>query len=383
MKNVLVVGYGPAGATVVNNLAAQLPLSHRLVVVSAAEPYWCIAGLRGAVIPGWEEKIVAPSAKCKLFQAGSRHVLLEGTCVVKLNLNNVVVSKAHPDLKLDEEIPFEYCILATGSNHSFPSKASPGATYAETLASLLALQSDLASSSSILIAGGGPVGIEYAGEIASRFTGTERKKITLVHSRKRLMDEDGYTDKFRRSLTSQLEANGVEIVLGARTERGLTTGKVEGGERAFALDNGKVVKADFVFVAYGNTPATSFIGAFDPDLLNDKHGVRVKPTLQLVSEEARYDHIFAVGDITDFDEMKAVSTGMTHAGVASANLLALLAAKPLPKTHTAGRKYQIGITIGRFGAGQMMGWLFGPWLMWLMKSRSLGVGYFPKMYQLA
>lgn len=53
VKNILIVGLGVGGIAVVSGLAAKLPLTHRLVVVTEHEfGYWPIGSLRAAVVPG-------------------------------------------------------------------------------------------------------------------------------------------------------------------------------------------------------------------------------------------------------------------------------------------------------------------------------------------
>ncbi|GAA5974916.1 hypothetical protein JCM11641_006761 [Rhodosporidiobolus odoratus] len=385
MQNIVVVGFGPAAAIAVKALLPSLPETHRVVVVTATEGYWPIASLRAAVVPGWEEKVIAPVDNA--LPLSPRVVMLKSTCVIEFKLDSVMVDKPHPEL--GAEIPFDYAILATGSSYPFPCRPLPGATYAETVASLRQSQTDIAAASSILVIGGGPVGIEIAGEIASHYKGDKAKNITLVHSHDKFLHEEGWKDKFNASMEKQLKDLGVKVVLNAKVVGKFETGPVEGGEQEFKLSNGEKVKANYVFVAHGNAPNSGIIGAFDPSLLNEHKQVKVKPSLQLASTDGKYDHIFAAGDVTDVPESKLFAHAQNHGPILAKNLAALIkaggptkTAAPL-KTYGAGGK-MIAICIGpNGGASQFFGFFMGPWLTSFAKSKSLFLSNFDKMYSKA
>lgn len=85
----------------------------------------------------------------------------------------------------------------------------------------------IAESSSILIAGGGALGIQYATDIADLYNNDENaehrpagasspKKITLVHSRDRFLPL--YKQEMHDEIMARLEKLGVEVVLGERLD---------------------------------------------------------------------------------------------------------------------------------------------------------------------
>ncbi|GAA5899569.1 hypothetical protein JCM5296_006947 [Sporobolomyces johnsonii] len=383
LQNVVCIGTGLAGTTAIEALADSLPPSHRIVAIAPVPGYWPIAALRAAVVPGWEDKPVAPLTN--IFPTGSRHVILEGTSVVELRKNSVVIDKAHPELGFEgSEIEFDKCIIATGSSYPFPCRPLPGSSAADIVAQLRSLQSQVASSSSILIIGGGPVGIEVAGEIAEYYNGKdgrEKKTVTLVHSGERFISDQGFKPRLGESLKSQLEALGVKVVLGKRVDaQGLPTGAVEGGAREFKLDDGEAVTADFIFLAFGNTPNTSLLSTFDPSTLDASHRVKVRPSLQLTG----YDNLFAVGDITDIPESKLFAHAHNHGPVVAKNIVALIKSgdteKADLKSYKAGGR-MIAVSVGfKGGAGQMFGWVMGPWMVAFAKSKTLFIDTFKKLY---
>lgn len=116
------------------------------------------------------------------------------------------------------------------------------------MSSLRALQSSIAASSSLLIVGGGPVGIEFAGEVAAHYSGDKadkyrrKKSITLVHSHEKFLYEEGWKDRFNKGLERQLRVYGVDVRMSRKvTTEGLKTGRVQGGMQHFTLSDGSVV----------------------------------------------------------------------------------------------------------------------------------------------
>ena len=65
---------------------------------------------------------------------------------------------------------------------------------------------ELKAADSVLIIGGGPVGLELAGEIA---TDMPSKKVTLVHSGQNILES--YPPRLGRLVKSQLEVLGVKV----------------------------------------------------------------------------------------------------------------------------------------------------------------------------
>ena len=63
----------------------------------------------------------------------------------------------------------------------------------------------------IVVIGGGAVGLEMAGEIATDFPD---KSVTVVHSRDYLVEGDSLRPAFRDGIKDQLTAKGVKLVLG-------------------------------------------------------------------------------------------------------------------------------------------------------------------------
>ncbi|KAG5461382.1 MAG: hypothetical protein BJ554DRAFT_6433 [Olpidium bornovanus] len=307
------------GACAALKLASELPETHRVVLIEANDfAYWPPGALRACVLPGFEDSVFA--ALDKVFPPGSRHLVLAGTRVVSLNPNSVVVDQVREPFA-STTIEFEYAVIATGSTYGAPCRPS-GKTAAESLSSLREQQRQIKEARSLLVAGGGPVGIEFAGEVKAVH---KDKKITLVGRGARLVGPQ-FSGKFHRRLLAGLEAIGVEVVLNDGVQLdGVRTGPVEGGARKFTTSSGKSIDADFVFVAAGGRPDASLISAADPAAVDADGRGKVDPrSLRFLSPKLR--SYFGIGDAVDSPGLKTFLSGKAQAAAAAGNILTLVKA---------------------------------------------------------
>ncbi|GAA5941535.1 NAD(P)/FAD-dependent oxidoreductase [Sporobolomyces koalae] len=385
LKNVVIVGLGLSGTHAFESLSKALPPTHRIVAVSPIPGYWPIAALRASVVPGFEHNTIAPLDH--LLPAGSRHRILQGYSVSRLADNSIVLDKPHDEF--GSEISFDYLVLATGSSYPFPCRVPNDSTETSIVEQFKHLQTAIAESKSILVLGGGPVGIEFAGEVAEYYrtsSGDKKKEITLVHSGERLIQDEGFKPKFGHSLQKQLEGLGVRVVLNEKLQVGeRKTGKLQGQDQVFHYVNGQTVKADFLFVAFGNSPNTSFLPS---TLLDPKtHRVLVKSTFETESNP----RIYAIGDISSTDEPKLYANAKNHGAVVSQNIVDSIEREQKGGSSTgttrAKKEYSPGqplmvVSVGsKGGAGQLFGWIVGAWPVSFIKSKSLFVPGFKQLYQ--
>ncbi|XP_072043852.1 ferroptosis suppressor protein 1-like [Amphiura filiformis] len=166
----------------------------------------------------------------------------------------------------------------------------------------------------IVIIGGGPVGVELAGEIA---TDTKDKKITLIHSKSALIDNGTFNDKFKRRLREGLETLGVEILFEHKVTN-LDELPTDGSARCTVqTDKGSTVEADIVFVCIGlKTNSSAYSEAFSGKL--DEIGcLKVDEFLHVEG----YTDVFAIGDCSAADgQAKMAFKAGTHVEVVVKNL---------------------------------------------------------------
>jgi hypothetical protein len=93
-----------AGHTLANTLVPLLPPTHRIVLIDASSySYYPVAALRGAVVPGWEEKITVPLTTETVFGKSSPHQVVAPNKVVELKEGSLVLEK---EFEGSHELPF-------------------------------------------------------------------------------------------------------------------------------------------------------------------------------------------------------------------------------------------------------------------------------------
>ena len=188
-----------------------------------------------------------------------------------------------------EVVKFKRAIIASGTSY-------PSMTVAKTLTALnleqrnqeFASQNDaLQAADSILVMGGGVVGVELAGEIAFSFPD---KKVTLSHSGNVLLE--GFKTKAQRKAKEQLIHQGVTIEFNRKYQK----------QDDVYLDksSGKVSTFDLVFEAIGVKPNNQFLQTHLSDTLNAQGYIKVDNKFRVLG----HTNLFALGDIAEVGEAK-------------------------------------------------------------------------------
>eukprot|EP00968_Pinguiococcus_pyrenoidosus_P004994 scaffold323_cov232-Pinguiococcus_pyrenoidosus.AAC.13 len=197
--------------------------------------------------------------------------------------------------------------LELGPAYNFPMGADgvPFETYKELLKEA---QQTVGAASSILIVGGGPVGVEMAGEIKAAHPD---KDVTIVNSGTKLLSAAvaPLNDRLVTSIMRQLEALGVRVVLGARLaeippppEGPVKTAIRPTPGATFALSNGESVSADLVFVATGPSAVKPAGADLLPEGAVDGSTGLIKVNEYFLVDGM--DGVFAIGDCTNIRETK-------------------------------------------------------------------------------
>ncbi|MEH6450529.1 MAG: FAD-dependent oxidoreductase [Oleispira sp.] len=175
-------------------------------------------------------------------------------------------------------IRFKQAVIASGSRYpSLPlAKSNSRFDYAERNQEMLDEHALLAAAKSVLVIGGGAVGVEFAGEIASAFPD---KEITLSHSGDALLNN--MKPKAQRKALEQLTAKGVIVKFNSRYREG---------------DK----KAELVYSCVGMLPNTEFLQAELAATLNDKGLIKVDDFMKVKG----YDNLYALGDCAALDDHK-------------------------------------------------------------------------------
>ena len=165
---------------------------------------------------------------------------------------------------------------------------------------------------SIVILGGGPVGIEL-GQFLRRF-GT---RVTLVQAADRLLPRED--PRVSELIADALRQDGIEVHIGASATQ-VSAGE---GRRTVTLDTGEQVSATELLVAIGRAPRVNDIGL-------ETVGIDRDPTGIAIDERCRAaEGVWAIGDVTGV--MPFTHVGMYQGRIACADI----AGRPAAADYTA------------------------------------------------
>ena len=192
-------------------------------------------------------------------------------------------------LTTGETIRFNRAILTTGSRYpTLPlAKSESAFDYDSRGRELLAAHHILISAQSVLVIGGGFVGVEFAGDIASAFP---NKEVVLAHATGTLLEQA--KPKAQRKALEQLTANGVKVLLNRRFEK-------DGDVYRDAKSN-ETLRPDIAYMCVGMVPNTEFLQAELPDILDGKGLIKVDSNMQVQG----YENLYALGDCSNLDTSK-------------------------------------------------------------------------------
>jgi NADH dehydrogenase FAD-containing subunit len=213
---------------------------------------------------------------------------------------------------------------------------------------LQAYQARIKSARSIVVIGGGAVGVQMACDLKELYP---EKSVTLVHSREQLMPV--YHEGLSNLIKERFKELGVDLVTGSRVV--VPPGGFPNNGEVFdiRLQNGRTLSAEFVIQATGQTPNNQFLAGLDePSVVNPRNGfIRVLPTMQFA--DPRYPHLFAVGDIADSGAHKAARPGMVQAAAAAKNIVSLIRGEE-PSERISVAPAGIHLTLGLVSQGAFM-----------------------------
>jgi apoptosis-inducing factor 2 len=367
MKSKIVIyGAGMAGAILASRLAEDVD-----VTLVAPTDYFEVpmAMPRLMVEPGYAEKAIVPIAEALPKAHYIRGRLVE-------------LSRAGGRVEGDDGgqrmVTADITVLATGSRFSGPFIRSSSGSIQERKASFYRLEASLASARRILIVGGGPVGVEMAGEIVETWPG---RSVTIVQSGARILAETGGSASAHAA--QFLTGRGVTLLTGERIATPLPRNgyTAEAGEVRTA--SGKHIAYDVMLCCIGGRPNTDYLRAHFPDRLDAEGRVRVTPQLLMEGE----NDVFALGDITDLKENKMALHIAGQVSVAEANIRAITSGRTPPKTYKAKTgNLMMAVTLGsRAGVifAPPVGTLRSSWLIRKAKAETMLVPKYRKQLGLS
>ncbi|KAI4228028.1 MAG: hypothetical protein L6R36_001962 [Xanthoria steineri] len=266
-------------------------------------------------------------------------------------------------------VAYNTLILATGASSDCPLWSIPG-SHDRTISALKSTQSALPTAKTVLVAGGGPAGVETAGEIASLFPEID---ITLLSGADRLLTR--LRPAIGAAAESQLQALGVNVVHGVRAKR--ATSDVSGVTEV-VLDNDdddeKSVKVvDLYIDATGIRPNTAFL---PKSWLTEKNYVITRDTTSL---RGPVDGVYAIGDVAGYSlggALDIVDAVRPLCATVLQDLSKGKVGKALPYKQSVTETQLVPVGPSG-GVGSVFGWRVPSLVVWGIKSRDYMVGMVP------
>ena len=275
MKHIVVVGGGIAGKKVISDL---IKIQDIHVTLVDPKEYF--------EVPYAQLRAMVDGGSFSLATRALYSDLLNGITHVKKR----AIGIKGQEVLLDEgeSLFYDYLIIATGA--SFPTmkiiKGLDG-TIEERNELIKNEALRIQQSTSVLIIGGGSVGVELAGEIAYEYP---KKNITLVEGGNRILGS--LSASTSRKALSVLKELHVDVVTHTRLKK-----KDEG---VWIDDNAKEYRADLVYESVGMQHMSEWLTTSNEVELNDRGAVKVDAFLRSVKNNS----IFVIGDVNDVPEIK-------------------------------------------------------------------------------
>ena len=214
--------------------------------------------------------------------------------VKKISNNQVFVN--------DKSYQYDYLVICSGSKYNLPIKQA-NTVIVDRAEKLRSYAEKLKKSKSVLVIGGGIVGVELAAEIIGKYPD---KKLTVVHSKEHLMER--CSKKVQDYAESFFRKRKVNILL---NEKAIPS------KNGFVTNKGTKIKPDLVFLCTGIIPNYEFLKGYLSSSLDERNFLKVNDFLQVIG----YNTIFAAGDITNIPEEKTAQNAEHQAKVIVNNLL--------------------------------------------------------------
>jgi apoptosis-inducing factor 2 len=313
-KRVVVIGGGYAGT----RLARELDPVADVTLVDRKEAFFHrIASLRAAVRPDWTEKPFISYARLL-----ARGRVVRGTAAGLDTEAKAVL------LESGERLPYDVAVIATGAEYREPGRFA-GTTVEEAAKAFRDAQERFAAAAAVLVAGGGPAGVELSAEIKLVHP---RTPVTLVHARERLLDGD-HNPKLGGRALARLRAIGVDVRLG------VTVAEPEPGRYVTAA--GETIEADTVVWATGTAPNTGWLRTHD-GWLDETGRVKVDAYLRAGGQP----DVFAIGDVNNVPEAKLAQWAGAQGKAAAGIVRAVLDGKAPAKPYTPAKMKLMGVPLG-------------------------------------
>lgn len=362
--HVVILGAAYAGTGLAHKLLESPDI--KVTLINPSETfYFNLASPRFLAKPSQNplEKVLLPIAKAFTKYPATRfEFVVDSATSVDVSGKSVTVGSG-------KSFSYDYLVIATGSTTAESVKADGipfKSTNSKNLASAVEkAQQRIAAASSIIIAGGGPVGVETAGEIAEAYPKT---KVTLVTGGERLLDF------MKPSASKAAEGNLKGLGVDVQTLVKVLDAQQTASGWDVKLSNGTTAKTDLYISATGVIPNSSFL----PKQFLDQEGwVKVSSTntVEAVSDGS----VFALGDVTTH-KMRYALRAQAQIPIVAANIKAAIAGGKGSTVYSPSESVMAFVPTGsKSGTGQVAGFVVFSFMVAFVKGRDFFISKAPSM----
>eukprot|EP00301_Raphidiophrys_heterophryoidea_P008564 c13157_g1_i1.p1 GENE.c13157_g1_i1~~c13157_g1_i1.p1 ORF type:complete len:406 (-),score=139.07 c13157_g1_i1:198-1364(-) len=318
VPKVVIVGGGPAGVGLAKQLDSKLDVT---LIERKVAFHNNVPALRAVVDATYRWQQFQPYSG--LFKSKSGRVVRGDV---------VGVEGGGVKLKDGQSIAYDYLVIATGSQNPFPAKLEDLNSVKAGIAKYEQMEAVVQRANKILIVGGGPVGVEFAGEIKCAFP---NKDVTIIHRGETLLSNQGgapaLSPAFTGGVADIVRDLKINLILGDSVEISAEAKRAgyEEGSKTLKSSKGKDIQTDLVLWCTGNSPNTGFLKSSLGAAIGNNGLIKVNGHLQVEG----HPNVFAIGDVTNVLEPKLAFVASKHAEVVAKNIVALSKNKTASAVH--------------------------------------------------
>jgi len=335
---VIIIGGGFSGTNIAKKLDAHKELN--ITLFDHKDYFEYVPSIHKLMFkPEYFNKISIPYKK-----------ILKNTKIITEHV--VSVSKKSVKTK-KKEYPFDILVITTGIDYPIFLENKKNVYVLKTSEDGKKISKALKKAKTVLITGGGLIGVEVAGEFVEK---APNKKIIVVHSHDLLLERN--PPKASKYALEFLKKRGAKIIFGEKVV------KQEKGR--FITNKGRKIKADMTIWCAGIKCNPDFMKGFPKKCFTEKNALAVDKYLRLKDCK----NIFVGGDINGVKEEKTAHNAELHAYNIAENIL-----KTIKKQKLAEYKSSSGplvISLGDLSAiltykGHVLNGLIPGLLKWIIE----------------
>lgn len=362
----MIVGASHAGLGVANELLKTDSDKVKVILINPSEKhYFNIAAPRIFAKPQFfqpEQYLLPIEQSFTRYPEGSFQFVKGEATSINIASKSVKVSS------LQSVLVYDYLVIASGSTttSSLQGELAPFKPLSnqDIDASIRSIQKVISDAKSVVLGGAGPIGVEFAGELAEAFETKQGASVTLISATKhvlpmlkekgRIMAEKVLAEKNVKVITSRKVVDAVRNVSGNKAQW------------IVSLDNGEQLEADVYISTTGVIPNNQFV---PPEFLSADGWIAVDDKLCVTGGDGS---IYALGDITT-QPLRTAAKVAEQVPVVVANLKAAILGRGKYSTYSPNETLMMIVPIGEStGTGQIFGWK--PW--GIMVSKIKGKDFF-------